>query len=174
MSIQFQATDGMAKVLPVKTIGPTIPSMYLDKRLLEDKEYGLSIFKPVNTCMKWLDERTNKSVIYVSFGSMAEFQVEGGVASCSERRSEGDFGIMGFVVLRWGMVGGVAIVYDGHGNRDGWFSDGRVCYGGERGKEIRTNARKWKALTREAVDEGGSSDRNIEEFVSILEALPPI
>lgn len=39
---------------------------------------------------------------------------------------------------------------------------------GETGEEIRKNAIKWKELAREAVDEGGSSDKNIEEFVSKL------
>ncbi|KAL0393872.1 UNVERIFIED_CONTAM: UDP-glycosyltransferase 74F2 [Sesamum latifolium] len=66
----------MATILPMKTIGPTTPSMYLDKRLTEDKDYDLSIFKPVDSCMKWLEERANKSVIYVSFGSMAELAAE--------------------------------------------------------------------------------------------------
>ncbi|KAI8015407.1 UDP glycosyltransferase 9 [Camellia lanceoleosa] len=39
---------------------------------------------------------------------------------------------------------------------------------GERGREIRSNAMKWRELAREAVDEGGSSDRSIDEFVSKL------
>ncbi|KAL0330937.1 UNVERIFIED_CONTAM: UDP-glycosyltransferase 74C1 [Sesamum angustifolium] len=39
---------------------------------------------------------------------------------------------------------------------------------GETGEEIRRSAMKWKKLAREAVDEGGSSDRNIQEFVSTL------
>ncbi|XP_047256655.1 UDP glycosyltransferase 9-like [Capsicum annuum] len=34
----------------------------------------------------------------------------------------------------------------------------------EKGKVIRENARKWKELARNTVDEGGSSDKNIEEF----------
>ncbi|WJZ88314.1 hypothetical protein VitviT2T_007626 [Vitis vinifera] len=29
----------------IKTIGPTVPSMYLDKRLEDDKDYGLSLFQ---------------------------------------------------------------------------------------------------------------------------------
>jgi len=38
----------------------------------------------------------------------------------------------------------------------------------EKGKLIRENANKWKEMARNAVDEGGSSDKNIEEFVSKL------
>jgi pathogen-inducible salicylic acid glucosyltransferase len=39
---------------------------------------------------------------------------------------------------------------------------------GERGKEIKKNALKWRKLAKEAVDEGGSTDKNIEEFVAKL------
>ena len=56
----------------VKTIGPTIPSIYLDKRLKDDRDYGLSLFKPnTDTCIKWLDSKGTDSVVYVSFGSLA-------------------------------------------------------------------------------------------------------
>ncbi|MCL7021886.1 hypothetical protein MKW94_006898 [Papaver nudicaule] len=37
---------------------------------------------------------------------------------------------------------------------------------GVKGKEMRMNARKWKNLAVEAVREGGSSDKNIDEFVA--------
>ncbi|KAJ0092451.1 hypothetical protein Patl1_26898 [Pistacia atlantica] len=37
---------------------------------------------------------------------------------------------------------------------------------GERGKEIKRNSKKWKDLAKEAVDEGGSTDKNIQEFVA--------
>ncbi|KAK2977642.1 hypothetical protein RJ640_012479 [Escallonia rubra] len=62
----------MASQWPIKTIGPTIPSMYLDKRLEDDKDYGLSLFKPGDEdCIKWLDTKESGSVVYVSFGSLA-------------------------------------------------------------------------------------------------------
>jgi pathogen-inducible salicylic acid glucosyltransferase len=36
----------------------------------------------------------------------------------------------------------------------------------ERSNVIRKNSDKWKKLAKMAVDEGGSSDKNIEEFVT--------
>ncbi|XP_059632101.1 UDP-glycosyltransferase 75C1-like [Cornus florida] len=39
---------------------------------------------------------------------------------------------------------------------------------GEKGKEMRINAKKWKELGRGAVKEGGSSDMNLKAFVSEL------
>ncbi|KAL7201235.1 hypothetical protein ACSBR1_033026 [Camellia fascicularis] len=39
---------------------------------------------------------------------------------------------------------------------------------GERGKEMKRNAIKWSELAKEAVGEGGSSDRNIHEIVAKL------
>ncbi|KAG6389596.1 hypothetical protein SASPL_151067 [Salvia splendens] len=44
----------------------------------------------------------------------------------------------------------------------------KYVMGGERAEEMRLNAMKWKELTKGAVDEGGSSDKNIQEFVSTL------
>ena len=36
---------------------------------------------------------------------------------------------------------------------------------GEKREELKRNAIKWKKLANEALDEGGSSDKNIDEFV---------
>ena len=47
-----------------------------------------------------------------------------------------------------------------------------MCIGevmeGERGKEMKMNSVRCKELAKEAVDESGSSDKNIEEFVAKL------
>ena len=37
---------------------------------------------------------------------------------------------------------------------------------GERGREMKENAKKWRGLAIEAISEGGSSDKNIDEFAS--------
>ena len=62
---------------PIKTIGPVIPSMYVDKQLDDDKEYGLHLFKlEVDACMKWLNTKETGSVVYTSFQSMAFLKEE--------------------------------------------------------------------------------------------------
>ncbi|XP_071939630.1 UDP-glycosyltransferase 74G1-like [Coffea arabica] len=75
--LEEEVNGWMATILPVETIGPTIPSMYLDKRLEDDKQYGPNLFKPMNNaCISWLSERSISSVVYVAFGSLAELDVE--------------------------------------------------------------------------------------------------
>uniref|UniRef100_A0A0D3C3I3 Uncharacterized protein n=1 Tax=Brassica oleracea var. oleracea TaxID=109376 RepID=A0A0D3C3I3_BRAOL len=39
---------------------------------------------------------------------------------------------------------------------------------GEKGKEMRKNVEKLKVLARDAISEGGTSDKNIDEFVALL------
>ncbi|KAK1368318.1 Glycosyltransferase [Heracleum sosnowskyi] len=67
----------MPKLWKVRTVGPTLPSMYLDKRLEDDKDYGINLFKPnYGVCMKWLSDKPSGSVIYVSFGSFIQVDAE--------------------------------------------------------------------------------------------------
>ncbi|WCJ21868.1 UDP-Glycosyltransferase superfamily protein [Euphorbia peplus] len=56
----------------ITLVGPTIPSVYLEKMIEHNSEYGFCFFKPeVENCIKWLDSKESGSVVYVSFGSLA-------------------------------------------------------------------------------------------------------
>lgn len=236
--------DWLAKLWRVRTIGPTLPSMYLDKRLEDDKDYGLNLYDPnSSTCINWLNHKPRASVIYVSFGSMADLKAEQieevawalnntnfnflWVVRAPEESKlprkfvqEGD--IEKGLIVKWcpqlavlahASVGcfvthcgfnsvleaiglGVAMVgvpqWTDQGTNTKYVEDVwqmgiwakpndkgvvgreelekciREVMEGERGKEITKNALKWKDLARKAVDEGGSSDQNINEFVDEL------
>ena len=67
----------MSNLWPVRTIGPTVPSIYLDKRVDSDCDYGFHLCKPDSeSCLKWLNTKDTKSVVYVSFGSAASLNAE--------------------------------------------------------------------------------------------------
>ncbi|KAL3360460.1 hypothetical protein AABB24_013734, partial [Solanum stoloniferum] len=242
--LEKEVIDYMSKIYPIKTIGPTIPSMYLDKRLHEDKEYGLSVFKPMrNECLNWLNHQPINSVVYVSFGSITKLEAEQMeelawglknsnnnflwvVRSTEESKLPKNFleelTIEKGLVVSWcpqlqvlehESIGcflthcgwnstleaislGVPMVAmpqwtDQPTNakfvKDVWEIGVRakqdekgivrrevieecikLVMEEEKGKLIRENANKWKEMARNAVDEGGSSDKNIEEFVSKL------
>ncbi|KAL0359727.1 UNVERIFIED_CONTAM: UDP-glycosyltransferase 74E2 [Sesamum angustifolium] len=240
--LEEEVINCMSRTWKVKAIGPTIPSMYLDKRLQDDKEYGLNVFKPTtNVCTNWLSQKQPKSVIYISFGSLAQLSVEqteelaqalttlnkpflwvvrsselaklpknfseetiekGLIVSWCQQLEVLAHDAVGCFVTHcgWnstleGLSLGVPMVAMpqwidqstnakfvadvwrvgvwARADEKGLAREGEICrsinhvMGGD-GEEIRENATKWKEMARDAVDEGGSSDRSIEEFVSTL------
>ncbi|XP_021774780.1 UDP-glycosyltransferase 74E2-like isoform X2 [Chenopodium quinoa] len=241
--LESKVVDWMASQWAVKTIGPCIPSMYLDKRLEDDKDYGLSLFKAqTDACIQWLDARESASVVYISMGSLASLGGEQMVEIAKGLEKSNKFFLwvvraleesklplnfkektsnkglivnwcpqlevlahsaLGCFVTHCGwnstleavslgvpMVAfpqwtdqptnakcivdfwrtGVRVKVDDQGflNSDELEFSIREVMEGERAKEIRSNATKWKQLTKEAMEEGGSSDRNIEEFIAKL------
>ncbi|KAL7264060.1 hypothetical protein ACSBR1_002085 [Camellia fascicularis] len=241
--LEEEEADWMAKLWRARTIGPTIPSMYLDKQLKDDKDYGINLFNPnSNVCINWLNAKPINSVIYVSFGSMAEigFEQMQEIALClkeieynflwvvrgseeaklpnkfadetSEKgmvvtwcpqlevlahESTGCFvthcgfnsvlealglGVPMVAMPQWtDQSTNAKYVEDvwGVGLRARCDEKGivrkkmlqeciREVMEGEGANEIKKNVIKWKKLAKEAVDEGGSSDKNIEEFVAEL------
>nr|DAD25173.1 TPA_asm: hypothetical protein HUJ06_026637 [Nelumbo nucifera] len=241
--------EWMEKRFPLRAIGPTIPSMYLDKQVEDDSDYGLHLYKPDSgDCINWLNKRAEGSVVYVSFGSMAALSVEQmeeiawGLRRSDSyflwvvRRSEAEKLPSKFVeetsdkglivtwcpqleVLTHNTVGcfvthcgwnstleGVSLgvpmvgipqwtdqipnakfVQDIWGmglraqpNEKGIVSREEVercvreIMEEEKVKEIRKNAIKWRDLAREAVGEGGTSDKNIDEFVVTLVGLQSV
>ncbi|GLT46084.1 hypothetical protein SLA2020_198690 [Shorea laevis] len=239
--LETEVVDWLSKLWKVGTIGPTIPSMFLDKRLEGDRAYGINLFKP-NTadCMNWLNGKPKNSVVYVSFGSVAELK--------EEQMEELAWGLKGSncfflwvvraseeaklpktfteevaqkgLLVRWCSqlevleheAIGCFITHCGFNSvlealslgvpmvgipqwtdqptnakyvEDKWRTGIRAkpdvqgvvrkeviercikeLIEGEKGKEMKKNASKWKKLAREAMDEGGSSDKNIDEFVT--------
>ncbi|KAM3702233.1 hypothetical protein ACJW31_04G010300 [Castanea mollissima] len=241
--LEEEVINWMASQCPFKTIGPAIPSMYLDKRLEDDKEYGLNLFKPdMDICMKWLDTKEIGSVVYTSFGSMAtlgEEQMEEitwglknsncyflwVVRESEEKKLPNNFlletaekglivswcpqlevlahkaigcfmthcgwnstlealslGVPMIAMPQWSdqttnaknimdvWKVGIRVKVDekGIGTKEEIELCIREVIEGERGKEMKRNSMKWKELAKEAVDEDGSSDKNIAEFVTKL------
>ncbi|KAI4354098.1 hypothetical protein L6164_002997 [Bauhinia variegata] len=75
--LEQEVADWQGKIFPLRTIGPTIPSMLLDKRIQDDNDYGFDLFKPNNDdCMKWLSDKPRGSVVYVSLGSLVVLDTE--------------------------------------------------------------------------------------------------
>ncbi|XP_058739987.1 mogroside IE synthase-like isoform X2 [Vicia villosa] len=58
-----------------RTIGPSIPNTFLDKKIKDDEDYGVSEFKSEES-IEWLNNKPKRSVVYVSFGSMAALNEE--------------------------------------------------------------------------------------------------
>ncbi|XP_047956184.1 UDP-glycosyltransferase 74F2-like [Salvia hispanica] len=231
----------MSKVFPVLTIGPTVPSFYLDKRVANDKTYDINLFQsePSTPITNWLNTKPQGSVVYVAFGSMAtlpEEQMEelawgllntnidflwvvreeklpgdflrasadkamivqwspqlevlsnkavgcffshGGWNSTTEALSLGVPMVVmpqwtdqttdaKFVQDVWGVGVRVTVGGDGVVRREEIEGCVREVMEGERGKEMKRNARKWSDLAKEAMSEGGTSDVNIDAFMSNL------
>lgn len=230
-------------MFPSKLIGPMVPSSYLDGRISGDKGYGANLWKPLSEqCMKWLESKQPRSVVYISFGSMVSLTQEQtqelaqGLEESNKnflwvlRESEHSKLPNGFkesvkdkgLVITWcnqlellahesvgcfvthcgwnstleGLSLGVPMVgvpqwadqlTDAKFVEDVWKVGVRAkeddegivrkeeiikCVNmvmeGETSEDIWKNAAKWKDLARDAVGEGGSSDRNIDEFVNYL------
>ncbi|KAI4354083.1 hypothetical protein L6164_002983 [Bauhinia variegata] len=239
--LEQEVAEWFRKTLPkLRTIGPTVPSMFLDKRLKDDEDYGCALFKS-EECVKWLDERRKGSVCYVSFGSYANLSEEQMVEiACGLRDSDCYFlwvvrateriklpkdfvhnSEKGLIVTWCPQL--QVLAHEAVGcfvTHSGWnstlealslgvpmvaipqwadqttnakyimdvlkiglraLSDEKGIVKGEelkhcikeimeseKGKEMTRNALNWKSLAARAVEEGGSSQKNITEFVNSL------
>ncbi|XP_022722111.1 UDP-glycosyltransferase 74F2-like [Durio zibethinus] len=242
-NLEDEVVDSMSKVCPLLTIGPTVPSIYLDKRIPDDKNYGVNLFTlDYSTSINWLSSKPPGSVIYVAFGSVTclnneqmeevawglkqsncyflwvvrateeeklpkEFKEEtvdkglivnwspqlevlsneavgcflthSGWNSTTEALSLGVPMVAmpqwtdqptnaKFVEDIWKMGVRVKANNDGIASREQIASCIMQVMEGARGREMKENAKKWRDLAVEAMSKGGSSDKNIDEFVSKL------
>ncbi|KAK1389429.1 Glycosyltransferase [Heracleum sosnowskyi] len=77
--LEEEVIEWMSKQLRLRAIGPTILRKCLNnqKTREDDTDNGLQMFKPnTDAYMNWLNEQQDHSVIYVSFGSLAELNAE--------------------------------------------------------------------------------------------------
>ncbi|KAF6134169.1 hypothetical protein GIB67_013566 [Kingdonia uniflora] len=75
--LESKVVKHMRKLWNVLTIGPAIPSIYLDKRMEGDKDYGHNLFEPSeDPYIKWLNTRETGSVVYLSFGTIVVYTNE--------------------------------------------------------------------------------------------------
>ncbi|KAL7171499.1 hypothetical protein ACSBR2_036204 [Camellia fascicularis] len=243
--LEFEGKKGTSELWSATLIGPMVPSAHLDGRIEGENGHGASLWKPLSEeCTNWLKMKADKSVVYVSFGSM--------VSLIDEQMEEIAWGLKGsnldfiwlvrnsevnklpseFVdsttekglIVTWcyqldmlahqtigcfvthcvwnstleglsfgvPMVGvpkwpdqltnakfmdeiwevGVRAKEDEKGivRREELMSCLKQVMEGERSVEIRKNASKWKRLAKEAISEGGSSDKCIDEFVEKLKS----
>ncbi|KAK4489876.1 hypothetical protein RD792_000523 [Penstemon davidsonii] len=241
--LEDEVVHWMLKLWPVRTIGPTLPSVYLDNRIENDNDYGFNIYKPnTETCLKWLDSKEPQSVVYVSFGSAASLSAEQTTELAKALRLSGksflwvvkppeesklpinfthetsEKGLIvnwcsQLAVLSHDSVGcfvshcgwnstveaislGVPIVAmpqfldqmtNAHYVENVWevgikpkedekglisFDEINKCIKEimerERGEVIKINVTNWRELAKEAIDEGGSSDKYIDEIIAEL------
>ncbi|PHU08928.1 hypothetical protein BC332_20788, partial [Capsicum chinense] len=61
---ELNTIDWMDKIYPIKTIGPTIPSMYLDKRLRDDKDLANVKAEQMEE-LAWGLKNSNKNFLWV-------------------------------------------------------------------------------------------------------------
>lgn len=241
--LQPQESDYMASTWRAKTVGPAVPSAYLDNRLPDDTSYGFHIFTPLTETTKaWLDARPARSVVYASFGSIAKpdaaqmSEMAEGLYNCGKaflwvvRAPESSKLPENFtdktkergLVVTWspqlevlahpavgcfvthcgwnstmeGLGAGVPMVampqwsdqtMNAKYIEDVWRVGVRVhpddkgvvrkeelekcvreVMEGERSSEYIRNAADWKEKAKRAMSEGGSSDKNILEFLGKL------
>ncbi|TKW03461.1 hypothetical protein SEVIR_7G025600v4 [Setaria viridis] len=69
--LEPQEAEYMERTWRAKTIGPTLPSFYLDDgRLPSNKTYGVSFCSSSAPSMEWLDEQPTCSVVLASYGTV--------------------------------------------------------------------------------------------------------
>ncbi|XP_062225221.1 UDP-glycosyltransferase 79-like [Phragmites australis] len=70
--LEPKEADYLESTWRAKTIGPTLPSFYLDDgRLPSNRTYGFNLFSSTAPCMAWLDKQAPCSVVLASYGTVA-------------------------------------------------------------------------------------------------------
>ncbi|XP_073121693.1 UDP-glycosyltransferase 74E1-like, partial [Henckelia pumila] len=183
--------EWMSSRWPIKTISPTMSLLQTNEDFSDQKinDHMISIFEPTDeeAYTKWLDSKETNSIFYVSFGSVVKLE--------KEQMEELAFGLMmsncnflwvvrsseenklrippGFIsnaldrsllrMLIWKVGVRVRV---GDIKREEIAKLVAEVVHGDKGKELKRNACKWKELVEEAVGKSGTSAKNVDDFVS--------
>ncbi|KAK6916392.1 hypothetical protein RJ641_019253, partial [Dillenia turbinata] len=133
--------DSMEELHPIKPVGPLVPPRLLgeDPRL----DIGIEMWKSEDTCIEWLNQQNPNSVTYISFGS---------ISVLSSKHMEN---------IAVSIKNSKCVL-----TSEEIESCIKEMTSGSRGEEIRKKALELKQAARDAVAEGGTSDRNIQAFVN--------
>ncbi|KAF7013444.1 hypothetical protein CFC21_027529 [Triticum aestivum] len=205
--LEPQEAEYMESRWRAKTVGPTLPSFFLDDgRLPSNKAYGVSFFSSDAPCMAWLDRpflwvvRSNEAqkiseelhgrckenglivpwcpqlevlahkatgcfLTHCGWNSTTEALVAG-VPMVAMPRSADQPTTAKYVESAWGIGVGMHTDEKGLVRREEVERCIRKVMDGEGKVEYRKNATKWMKMAKEAMQEGGSSDKNIAEFAA--------
>lgn len=75
VGLESEEINSMKSIAPMRTVGPLVPSAFLNGRDPEDTDTGAHFWKTAN-CMDWLNSKELGSVVYVSFGSLTVLSKE--------------------------------------------------------------------------------------------------
>ncbi|CAH1414310.1 unnamed protein product [Lactuca virosa] len=250
-SLEPEVIKGIGEQWSAKLVGPMVPSSYLDGRIVGDKGYGASLWKPLeHQCTKWLETKPQNSVVYVSFGSMVSLSQEemeeiswglqqsgfnflwvvkdsethklpkGFLELTTKNQEKGlivnwcnqlellahdsvgcfvthcgwnstleglSLGVPMIGVPKWAdqLTGakfikdvwcvGVRVKVDAEfgivGREELVSCLNEVMNVGEKSLQVKKNAKKWRELAKEAISEGGSSDKAIDEILMALKGF---
>ncbi|KAK0581934.1 hypothetical protein LWI29_019729 [Acer saccharum] len=74
LEFEKEAIDSMSELCPILPVGPLVPPSLLGQD--ENLDIGIQLWKPEDTCLEWLNNQADSSVIYVSFGSLIDLSAK--------------------------------------------------------------------------------------------------
>ncbi|KAH7576548.1 hypothetical protein JRO89_XS01G0105100 [Xanthoceras sorbifolium] len=165
--------EWLGKFKSLKTVGPTIPSMSMAELGAEQMEELAGGLKASDKYFLWVVRASEQAKLPENFvhetsqtGLVVTLSL--GVPMVAVPQWTDKSTNAKYIMDVWKM--GLKAKADEKGivRREAMENCIREILDGERGKEIKNNADKWKRLAKEAIDGGGSSDKNIDEFVANL------
>ncbi|GLJ25357.1 hypothetical protein SUGI_0485570 [Cryptomeria japonica] len=68
--LEMREIQYMDSLIPIRTVGPLVPSAFIEGNNPQDQDVGIHLWKAEN-CIEWLNTKEASTVVYVSFGSLA-------------------------------------------------------------------------------------------------------